>query len=213
MLSTHNKSSDARLLQLRFEVSQGRPRQFNRYAFFSPHSMMDKLKEKILEHIVALVFLLITFLIGTIWLSVPPETRTQIGAAIPKQTLAATLGLLLILLLTSFAYIYHLRKTIAQPTQANSNESVSQKTRVEKFKIDNDGRLILKFLAQTDRSVSLYDLEQRLPITSVKLNYLVREMHKHRFLKVFDDRGLGYFYCELEQNGREYILKNKLLPS
>jgi hypothetical protein len=70
----------------------------------------QKIKEKATDHIVGLIFLLITFLFGLIWKAVPSETWTRLLAAIPTPALAASLALSLIGLATAIAYIFSLRR-------------------------------------------------------------------------------------------------------
>jgi uncharacterized membrane protein len=71
-----------------------------------------KLTEKIEDHIVTIVFALITILCLTIWQAIPSEVWIQLGAGIPKRALAAFIGLLLIALSTSLAYSFSLRRKL-----------------------------------------------------------------------------------------------------
>jgi predicted RNase H-like nuclease (RuvC/YqgF family) len=70
----------------------------------------EKLKEKIVDHIVKVVLTLVTFLCLIVWQAVPSETWAQLGAVIPKRVLAALIGLLVIALATLTAYIFSLHK-------------------------------------------------------------------------------------------------------
>src|SRR5688500_13545088 len=69
-----------------------------------------KLKEQTEDHIVGLIFLLVTFLCGVVWQAVPSETWKRLEEATPKRALAAVSVLLLIGLSTVLAYIFSLRK-------------------------------------------------------------------------------------------------------
>lgn len=78
----------------------------------------QKIKEKILEHIVTVVLSLVSFLCLVIWQAVPSQSWEQLGAAIPKRALAALLALLLIALATTIAYSVSLRRKLkALPNQ------------------------------------------------------------------------------------------------
>jgi hypothetical protein len=72
----------------------------------------QKIKEKIEDHIVGLIFLLVTFLCGVVWQAVPSETWTRLEAAISTRAIAAVSVLLLIGLSTALAYIFSLRKQL-----------------------------------------------------------------------------------------------------
>lgn len=74
----------------------------------------EKLKEKLLDHIVTLVLSLVTFLCLVIWQAVPSETWARVWEAIPKQVLGALAGILLIALVSTAAYVYTLRRKLKQ---------------------------------------------------------------------------------------------------
>jgi septal ring factor EnvC (AmiA/AmiB activator) len=105
-----------------------------------------KLKEKIEDHIVAIVLSLVTFLCVVIWQAIPSETWAQVGAAIPKRVLGALIALLLIGLSTALAYIRSLRKT------KNQKESqLSQKLSDVEAQIPPLRERIAELASQSDK--------------------------------------------------------------
>src|SRR2546421_9606918 len=114
----------------------------------------SKLKEKIEDHIITVVFALITFLCLVIWQAIPSEIWIQLGTVIPKRMLAALIGLLFIVAVTSVAYIFSLRRELKNPQATSQTREQSspaaQHTTVETYEPNDSEREMLRYLARDD---------------------------------------------------------------
>jgi hypothetical protein len=91
-------------------------------ADYLPMSLRTKFKDKFEDHIIAVVFSLVTLLCLIIWQAIPSQVWNQLGAIIPKRVLAALIGLLSILLTTSICYIFSLKRQLKQSSEIKSTE-------------------------------------------------------------------------------------------
>jgi hypothetical protein len=71
---------------------------------------ISKLKEKLEDRTIEILFALIGLLCLIIWRAVPSEVWERISGAVPTQALWAMIGLLLIVASAEAAYIIHLRR-------------------------------------------------------------------------------------------------------
>lgn len=193
----------------------------------------QKLKEKIEDHIVTIVLSLVTFLCVAIWQAVPTETWAQLGAVIPKRALAALIGLLLIALATSIAYIFSLRRG-QRPLQ---NEITDLKNQIPKIQ-ESASELFLRLesvehekqLLQKEVKELSYQLEfdetidkillfltrgsgeypstvaRHLELHSTRVEFFLGELEKQKYVQK-----LGSSHYILSQRGKEYLVKKSLV--
>src|SRR5688572_20349796 len=119
----------------------------------------QKIKGKTEDHLVGLIFLLITFLCGVVWQAVPSETWTRLGAAIPKRVLAAVIALLLIGLATLTAYVFSLRR------QLKSKQAETETSQGELAKLKAAPKRFVRFGVIWDENLQPYcPVHQEIPL-------------------------------------------------
>jgi len=131
----------------------------------------EKAKEKIEEHIVTAVLVLIASLCLIIWQAVPSEAWARIGAATPKRALAALIGLLLIALSTALAYIYSLHRR----HKLNQSEIGHLKAEIESYKT-RAGELNAQLEAARRENQALLIRHPSAP-ANIKLNQAISRLH------------------------------------
>lgn len=177
-----------------------------------------KLKEKIEDHIVTIVFALITFLCLVIWQTVPSESWIQLGAVVPKRSLAALAGLLLIGLVTTIAYVFSLRRELknihaGSQSKEQTNHS-SQHVKPDIYVPDEKDKEILRYLFQSNTDQTFDDINRRLGFKyKEELNYYLNRLSKYGYTYtlpiIIAGQSLTYL---LSDKGREYVMY-KLLES
>ena len=70
----------------------------------------DKLKEKLLEHLIVVILSIIGVLLLILWQAIPSEIWIRVSDATPKRVLWALLALSLILIVLETAFIINLRR-------------------------------------------------------------------------------------------------------
>lgn len=181
---------------------------------WEPIMTWSKLKEKIEDHIVTIVFALITILCLTIWQAIPSEVWIQLGAAIPKRALAAFIGLLLIALSTSLAYNFSLRRKLRDIRGEEQTKPSDENAKLDNYEPDEKEKEILLYLFKSNDGKPIEDINRRLRFKyEQELSYHLSRLDKHGFTYVLPivvaGQSLDYY---LTNKGREYVLHN-LLPT
>lgn len=173
-----------------------------------------KLKEKVEDHFVAIVFALITFLCLIIWQAIPSEVWVQLGAVIPKRALAALIGLLLIALATSIAYTHSLRRELRNIQGEKLSEQSPENVELDNYEPDEKEKEILLYLFKSNDGKTIEDINQRLRFKyQQELSYHLSRLDKHGYTYVLPivvaGQSLDYY---LSNKGREYVIHNLLKP-
>lgn len=164
------------------------------------------------DHIVTIVFGLITILCLTIWQAIPSEVWVQVAAAIPKRALAAFIGLLLIALSTCLAYSFSLRWKLKNIRGEEPTEPSDKIAEPDDYEPDEKEKEILLYLFKSNDGKPVEDINRRLRFKyEQELSYHLGRLDAHSYIYtlpiVVAGQSLDYY---LASKGREYVIHNLL---
>lgn len=192
----------------------------------------QKIKEKLLDHIVTLVLSLVASLCLIIWQAVPAQAWEQLGAVIPKRALAALIALLLIILGGTVAYIFSLRranKPFQDKLSASEERITSLTARVAElssqyqeaeirnrrltkeveelsYQFEFDEMVDKILLAITGSGDYPSVIAHKLELTQTKVEYYLGELEKRQYVH---QKNVNMY--ALTQRSREYLMKKGLI--